>query len=67
MGYVNFNNLKYLILDEADRMLDIGFYDDIMKIITYLPKERQTLMFSATMPADIKKLASKILKKWILV
>ncbi|NQT76897.1 MAG: DEAD/DEAH box helicase [Bacteroidetes bacterium] len=67
MGYVNFNNLKYLILDEADRMLDIGFYDDIMKIITYLPKERQTLMFSATMPADIKKLASKILKKPIEV
>ena len=67
MGYVNFNNLQYLILDEADRMLDIGFYDDIMKIITYLPKERQTLMFSATMPQDIKKLASSILKKPIEV
>jgi superfamily II DNA/RNA helicase len=67
MGYVNFNKLEYLILDEADRMLDIGFYDDIMKIITYLPKKRQTLMFSATMPSDIKKLASKILKKPIEV
>jgi len=67
MGYVNFNKLQYLILDEADRMLDIGFYDDIMKIITYLPKERQTLMFSATMPQDIKKLASRILKKPIEV
>jgi superfamily II DNA/RNA helicase len=67
MGYVNFNNLQYLILDEADRMLDIGFYDDIMKIITYLPKERQTLMFSATMPQDIKKLASRILNKPIEV
>ena len=67
MGYVNFNKLQYLILDEADRMLDIGFYDDIMKIITYLPKERQTLMFSATMPQDIKKLASRILNKPIEV
>lgn len=62
MGYVNFNDIKYLVLDEADRMLDIGFYDDIMKIVTYLPKKRQTLMFSATMPSAIRKLASSILK-----
>jgi superfamily II DNA/RNA helicase len=61
MNYVKFDKIKYLVLDEADRMLDIGFYDDIMKIINYLPKERQTLMFSATMAPDIRKLASKIL------
>jgi superfamily II DNA/RNA helicase len=42
MGYVEFKDIKYLVLDEADRMLDIGFYDDIKKIITYLPKDRQT-------------------------
>ncbi len=62
MGYVKFDDLEYLVLDEADRMLDIGFYDDIMKIINYLPKNRQTLMFSATMAPEIRKLASSILK-----
>lgn len=62
MGYVKFDTIKYLILDEADRMLDIGFYDDIIKIISYLPKERQTLMFSATMAPKIRSLASKILR-----
>lgn len=62
LGYVKFDTIKYLILDEADRMLDIGFYDDIVKIISYLPKERQTLMFSATMAPKIRSLASKILK-----
>lgn len=61
LGYVKFDTIKYLILDEADRMLDIGFYDDIVKIISYLPKERQTLMFSATMAPKIRTLASKIL------
>ncbi len=61
MGYVNFKIIKYLILDEADKMLDMGFYDDIMKIISYIPKKRQTLMFSATMPPKIRKLASQIL------
>ncbi|NBC24094.1 MAG: DEAD/DEAH box helicase [Bacteroidetes bacterium] len=58
---IQFDNLKMLILDEADRMLDIGFYEDILKIIEALPKKRQTLMFSATMDKKIRKLASKIL------
>ena len=63
MGYVKFDAIKHLILDEADRMLDIGFLDDILKIIEYIPKKRQTLMFSATMPPKIRQLASKILTK----
>ncbi|HEV7230117.1 MAG TPA: DEAD/DEAH box helicase, partial [Bacteroidia bacterium] len=54
--------LKFLILDEADRMLDMGFFDDIMKIVNTIPKERQTLMFSATMPQKIRLLANKILR-----
>ncbi|MDD2381611.1 MAG: DEAD/DEAH box helicase [Mariniphaga sp.] len=61
LGYVKFDTIQYLILDEADRMLDIGFYEDIIKIISFLPQKRQTLMFSATMASKIKTLASKIL------
>lgn len=61
MGYVKFESIRHLILDEADRMLDMGFYDDIQKIISYLPKKRQTLMFSATMPPKIRELARQIL------
>jgi ATP-dependent RNA helicase RhlE len=60
-NYVKFDDLEYLILDEADRMLDMGFHDDIMKIIQYLPAKRQNLMFAATMPEDIRKLARKVL------
>lgn len=61
LGYVDFSDLETLILDEADRMLEMGFIDDIMKIIKKLPAQRQTLLFSATMKADIRKLAHKIL------
>lgn len=61
MGYVKLSGLKYLVLDEADRMLDMGFYDDIMFIINSLPKKRQNLLFSATMPHKIRELARKIL------
>jgi len=63
MGYVQLDKIKHLILDEADRMLDMGFIDDIMKIINELPKDRQTLMFSATMPSKIKSLAQKVMVK----
>jgi len=61
-GYVKFNQIEVLVLDEADRMLDIGFYEDIMRIISYIPKKRQTLMFSATMPPQIRSLSRHIMK-----
>ena len=59
---IDFSGVKYLILDEADRMLDMGFYDDIMTIVNKLPKDRQTIMFSATMPTNIRKMAKAIMQ-----
>lgn len=61
MGKIDLSRVDYFILDEADRMLDMGFYDDIMQIEKYLGKNRQTLMFSATMPEKIQQLARNIL------
>jgi ATP-dependent RNA helicase RhlE len=61
LKYSDFSTIKHLILDEADRMLDMGFFDDIMRIVRELPITRQTLMFSATMPPKIRKLAQGIL------
>ncbi len=66
-AYVNFDKLECLILDEADRMLDMGFHDDIMKIVELTPKTRQTMLFSATMPPKIRKLADKLLNNPINV
>src|SRR5690554_5294001 len=60
---IDFSGVKYFILDEADRMLDMGFFDDIMKIERLLPKDRQTIMFSATMPPKIQQLAKTILRE----
>ena len=62
MGYVDMKNLKHLVLDEVDRMLDMGFIEDIQRILTFLPEDRQTLFFSATMPPKIRQLAVKLLK-----
>ncbi|WP_460880606.1 DEAD/DEAH box helicase [Pontibacter rugosus] len=62
MGYVKLDQLNHLVLDEADKMLDMGFMDDLLKIIQQLPKQRQTLLFSATMPRKIRDLAQQILQ-----
>ncbi len=62
MGNIDLSKVSFFVLDEADRMLDMGFSDDIMKIASKLPKTCQTIMFSATMPKDIEKLAQTLLK-----
>lgn len=61
MGYVDLSHLKHLVLDEVDRMLDMGFIEDIQRILTFVPAKRQTLFFSATMPPKIRHFAVKLL------
>ncbi|MGI4867629.1 MAG: DEAD/DEAH box helicase [Janthinobacterium lividum] len=61
LGYVKFEDLQYLVLDEADKMMDMGFADDILNIVRQLPKQRQTLLFSATMPSKIRDFSQQIL------
>lgn len=62
LGYVSFDKIDYLVLDEADKMLDMGFSDDILNIVNKLPTKRQTLLFSATMPNKIREFSQRILK-----
>jgi ATP-dependent RNA helicase RhlE len=62
-GKIKLDNLKHLVLDEADRMLDMGFMDDILTIVNYLPKDRQTVLFSATMPPKIRQFSKQLLKE----
>lgn len=65
--FISLSNIKYFVLDEADRMLDMGMINDVRKIIAYLPKVRQTMLFSATMPREIARLAESILKNPVRV
>jgi len=60
---IDFSKLEYLVLDEADRMLDMGFLPDVMKIVEQLPKERQTMLFSATMVDEVQQVVDKVMKK----
>ena len=61
-GHIDLSNLEVFVLDEADRMLDMGFFDDIMQIVKQMPTKRQTILFSATLPPKIRQLAKQILK-----
>ena len=63
LGLIDLTKVQYFILDEADRMLDMGFFDDIMQIVNELPRRRQTMLFSATMPSKIRELAKSIMIK----
>lgn len=62
MGYVNLDTVRHLVLDEADRMLDMGFVQDIMTIVNKIPRTRQTFLFSATMPSEIRKFSQSLLR-----
>jgi ATP-dependent RNA helicase DeaD len=64
---LNLTNIRYFVLDEADRMLEMGFIDDILKILDYTPRNRQSLMFSATMPTQIKKIIQRYFKNPIYI
>lgn len=66
-GFINLKQLEIFVLDEADRMLDMGFIHDVKRVITHIPQKRQTLFFSATMPAEIQKLADTILRNPVKV
>jgi ATP-dependent RNA helicase RhlE len=66
-GYISLNDIEIFVLDEADRMLDMGFIHDVKRIVAKLPAQRQTLFFSATMPTEIQKLANTILKDPVMV
>ena len=66
-GYITLRDIQFFVLDEADRMLDMGFVHDVKRIITRLPSKRQTLFFSATMPNEIKQLASMLLNNPVKV
>lgn len=66
-GFINLSTLRFFVLDEADRMLDMGFIHDIKRVLTLLPKQRQSLFFSATMPKEIANLAGSILKNPVTV
>jgi len=66
-GFIHLNHLEFFVLDEADRMLDMGFIHDVRRVIAKLPEQRQTLFFSATMPSEIQKLASQILNNPVKV